>query len=153
MATAPEISVVVPSHGRPVRLRWLLNALAEQTLARERFEVVVAHDSGPVTAELLHTHPVAPREIELPPCGAAPKRNAGWRAARAPLVAFTDDDCRPPPEWLERALAAAPRHPGAIVQGTTMPHPDEGAPQAAPPPTHTQRILAPAHAAPNCHIR
>ena len=30
----------------------------------------------------------------------------GWRAARAPLVAFTDDDCRPAPDWLERMVAA-----------------------------------------------
>ena len=29
----PDISVVVPSHDRPLRLRWLLNALEEQTLA------------------------------------------------------------------------------------------------------------------------
>ncbi|MDX6659127.1 MAG: hypothetical protein QOH62_3920, partial [Solirubrobacteraceae bacterium] len=42
----PLISVVVPSHDRPLRLRWLLNALDEQTLAREQWEVIVAHDSG-----------------------------------------------------------------------------------------------------------
>ena len=41
---APEIAVVVASHDRPLRLRWLLEALADQTLARYRFEVVVAHD-------------------------------------------------------------------------------------------------------------
>src|SRR4051812_30054020 len=148
----PEISVVVPSHERPVRLRWLLNALAEQTLARERFEVVVAHDSGPETAELLASHPVEPRAIELPPCGAATKRNAGWRAARAALVAFTDDDCRPPAGWLERALGAARRHPGAIVQGATMPDPDELPLEAAAPHTHTQRIVPPSHAAQTCNI-
>jgi glycosyltransferase involved in cell wall biosynthesis len=148
----PEISVVVPSHERPVRLRWLLNALEEQTLPRDRFEVIVAHDSGRETAELLDTHPVEPHAIELPPCGAAPKRNAGWRAARAPVVAFTDDDCRPPAEWLERALAAAGRHPGAVVQGTTMPDPDEVALEAAAPHTHTQRIVPPSHAAQTCNI-
>ena len=148
----PEISVVVPSHERPIRLRWLLNALAEQTLDRERFEVIVAHDSGEATKELLRTHDLQPREIALPPCGAAPKRNAGWRAAKAPLVAFTDDDCRPPAEWLERALAAARRHPQAIVQGTTMPDPDELPLEAAAPHTHTQRIVPPNHAAQTCNI-
>ena len=29
---AADIAVVVPSHDRPLRLRWLLNALADQTL-------------------------------------------------------------------------------------------------------------------------
>lgn len=144
--------MVVPSHERPVRLRWLLNALADQTLARERFEVIVAHDSGEATQDLLRTHELKPREIALGPCGAAPKRNAGWRAAAAPLVAFTDDDCRPPADWLERALAAARRHPGAIVQGTTMPDPDELPLEAAAPHTHTQRIVPPHHAAQTCNI-
>src|SRR5213593_4083172 len=55
----PLISVVVPSHERPLRLRWLLNALEEQTLAREQWEVIVAHDSGPETQELLREHPLA----------------------------------------------------------------------------------------------
>jgi GT2 family glycosyltransferase len=52
------------------------------------------------------------------------KRNAGWRAASAPLIAFTDDDCRPAPDWLERLLAAADGS-GTFVQGRTEPDPDE----------------------------
>ena len=119
---SPRVCVVVPSHARPLRLRWLLNALEEQGLPREEFEVVVAHDSD---YDFVGGHPVAPREIRLAPCGPAAKRNAGWRAATAPLVAFTDDDCRPPEDWLERALAACDAHPGAIVQGATRPDPDE----------------------------
>ena len=118
----PRIAVVVPSHGRPLRLRWLLNALAEQTLPRAAFEVVVAHDSD---YGFVASHPLAPRELRVAPCGPAAKRNAGGRAARAPLVAFTDDDCRPPRDWLERALAAAEAHPAGVVQGATRPDPDE----------------------------
>ncbi len=132
MAAQPEIAVVVPSHDRPLRLRWLLDALAEQTLARDRFEVVVGHDSsGTDTEELLRSHPLASegvlRHVTLAPGSAPPgrNRNAALREVRAPLVAFTDDDCRPPREWLERCLAAAERHPGAIVQGSTRPDPEE----------------------------
>ncbi|HEX8052935.1 MAG TPA: glycosyltransferase [Thermoleophilaceae bacterium] len=145
MADQPDIAVVVPSHDRPLRLRWLLNALEEQTLPRERFEVIVAHDSrGPETAELLRTHPLGVRAIGFEPGpGPAAKRNAGWHAATAPLVAFTDDDCRPPPEWLERALAAARAHPGAIVQGATIPDPDEEHLVRAAPHVDTQRIVPP----------
>jgi GT2 family glycosyltransferase len=145
VAERPDIAVVVPSHDRPLRLRWLLNALEEQTLPRERFEVVVAHDSnGPETEELLRTHPLAPRAIEFAPGpGPAAKRNAGWRAATAPLIAFTDDDCRPPPVWLERALDAARSFPGAIVQGATIPDPDEEHLVRAAPHVDTQRIIPP----------
>ena len=155
----PDISVVVPSHNRPVRLRWLLNALEEQTLDQSRWEVVVAHDStGPETDELLATHPLAAsgtlRHRKLEPSGpgsAGKLRNAAWRAARAPVIAFTDDDCRPPEDWLERALEAANRHPGAIVQGTTRGDPLEAANRHAPYP-RSQLILPPVPWAQTCNI-
>ena len=53
------------------------------------------------------------------------QRNIGWRAARGELIAFTDDDCRPEPDWLERMVAAAEEAPGAVVQGRTRPDPLE----------------------------
>ena len=132
MGGKPEISVVVPSHDRPLRLRWLLNALEEQTLPRDRWEVIVGHDSsGPETEELLRTHPLAAdgtlRHVTLPPGTAPPgkNRNAAWREARADVIAFTDDDCYPPPDYVEKALAAARERPDAIIQGRTMPDPAE----------------------------
>jgi len=147
------LSVVVASHDRPLRLRWLLNALAEQTLPREQWEVVVAHDSrGPMTAALLAGHPLATAGVLrtltfAPGAGPAEKRNAAWRAAGAPTVVFTDDDCRPPADWLARTLEAVRERPGAIVQGATRPDPDELAlvavagwrsQQVAPPVTWAQ---------------
>ena len=42
--TAPELSIVIASRGRPLRLRWLLNALEAQTLERSRFEVIDVRD-------------------------------------------------------------------------------------------------------------
>jgi glycosyltransferase involved in cell wall biosynthesis len=128
----PEISVVVASHDRPLRLRWLLNALEDQSLSAERWEVIVGHDSTESeTEQLLDTHPLAAsgnlRHVRLPPDSAPPgaNRNAAWRIARAPVVAFTDDDCRPPVDWLENALSAALQAPGAIVQGATRKDPRE----------------------------
>lgn len=131
-AASPEISVVVPSHGRLLRLRWLLNALEEQTLERRRFEVIVVHDYPEHAAmAMLRNHPLAVagvvRDIGIDPgrASAARQRNIGWRAARARVVAFTDDDCRPEPEWLRALVAAAAQNPGAIVQGATRPDPLE----------------------------
>ena len=154
----PAIAVVVPSHERPLRLRWLLNALEEQTLDRSWFEVVVCHDSrGSETETLLRTHPLAAagvlRHVRAEPGhGPAVKRNLGWRAARAPLIAFTDDDCRPPADWLERALAAARSHPGAIVQGKTQPDPDELSLAMRSPHALTQLIDPPVPWAQTCNI-
>ena len=156
--TNPEISVVVPSHDRPLRLRWLLNALERQTLPREKWEVVVGHDSsGPETEELLRTHPLARegvlRHVTLEPGTAPPgrNRNAAWRIARGETIAFTDDDCRPPEEWLENALAAARRHPDAIVQGTTVKDPTELVVTHAPV-LHSQTVRPPTPWCEACNI-
>jgi GT2 family glycosyltransferase len=154
----PDIAVVVASHDRPLRLRWLLNALEDQTLSRERFEVLVGHDSrGEETEALLAEHPLGRTGTlrhERLPAGTAPpgaNRNAAWRLARAPIIAFTDDDCRPPPDWLEKALAAARRHPDAVVQGKTVPDPEEEALLRAPT-RHTQWIQPPSASAQACNI-
>jgi GT2 family glycosyltransferase len=156
--STPEISVVVASHDRALRLRWLLNALEEQTLERDRWEIVIGHDSeGPETEELLANHSLAQsgnlRFVTLPPGSAPPgaNRNAALRLVRAPLVAFTDDDCRPPREWLANALAAARRHPGAIVQGPTTRDPVEENIERATH-FHSQLIRPPSPWAECCNI-
>lgn len=122
----PDVSVVVATRDRAEPLRVLLDALAAQTLARERFEVIVADDgSRDETPELLARSGIVDRSLRHHDSrGPAAARNAGWRAARARLVAFTDDDCRPEPGWLEAGLRAHRAAPGAVVQGRTRPEPD-----------------------------
>jgi GT2 family glycosyltransferase len=135
----PEISVVVPSHARRLRLRWLLNSLEEQTLDSSRFEVIVVHDYGDEDARnVIERHPLTGkavlRQIRIEPGTGHParQRNLGWRSAQARLIAFTDDDCRADPRWLESYLDAAAHHPGAIVQGVTKNEPYEMDTWAAP---------------------
>jgi hypothetical protein len=79
-------------------------------------------------------------------------RNCGWRTARAPLVAFTDDDCRPTPEWLQRLLEVARAHPEVIVQGPTQPDPDEMAPLWAGRLVHTMAVEPPSPHCETCNV-
>src|SRR4051794_4155097 len=159
MAGTPEVSVVVPSHNRALRLLWLLNALEEQTLGRDRWELVVVHDSTDETEQVLAEHPLAQagvlRHLRLEPgTGTASRqRNAGWRAARAGTIAFTDDDTRPEPDWLENLLAASQRNPRAIVQGRTKPDPFEAeVMEFAPRPRSIEEDDPPGPHAQTCNI-
>jgi glycosyltransferase involved in cell wall biosynthesis len=125
----PAVSVVVPTRNRAERLSRLVESLRGQTLDPERFEVIVVDDASTdgtpaVIADAERSGSPRVRGIRRPaPTGPAAARNEGWRAARAPLVAFTDDDCRAEPAWLESGLAAAAD--AAVVQGRTDPDPDE----------------------------
>ena len=139
-----SVSVVVPSHGRHLRLRWLLNALEEQTLA-EPWEVVVVHDYDEGTAaRVLDRHPLARtgrlRHHAIAPGTGSParQRNIGWRAARGRMIAFTDDDCRPDPAWLDRLVASVRDPDRDVVQGATRPDPLESDVLAAP---HVRTLL------------
>ena len=130
-STVPEVSVVVATHNRALRLAQLLEGLRRQTLALERFEVIVVDDGSSDATQHVLTREAKRGELRLcipPPldrAGPASARNRGWRLARAQVVAFTDDDCVPTPIWLETLLRATRSHPDAIVRGRTLPNPSE----------------------------
>jgi GT2 family glycosyltransferase len=110
----PELSVVVPTANRPDSVERLLRALAAQTIAPARYEVLLTDDGS--------EPPVAPRvaQMELPfrvECnwqprrGPAAARNRAIAKARAPILLILNDDAGPPPDLLERHLAAHRRSP------------------------------------------
>ncbi len=123
----PEVSVVVSTYRRPALLPRLVAALEAQTLAASRFEVLVvdngSHDE--TWEELTRLAPessvaLRPLQIDVND-GPAPARNLGWRSARASLIAFTDDDCVPRPDWLAQALASANATPDlGVLQGAIL---------------------------------
>jgi GT2 family glycosyltransferase len=131
-AHTPQISVVMATHERPQRLARALAALRTQSISADAYEVVVVDDgSGPDTTGVLRQHqaggdgPALTVLRQDPARGPAAARNLGWATARAPLVAFTDDDCEATPGWLEALIEISAAHPGAIVQGPTTANPDE----------------------------
>jgi GT2 family glycosyltransferase/carbonic anhydrase/acetyltransferase-like protein (isoleucine patch superfamily) len=124
------VSVVCSTKDRAPMLPRLFEALGRQTLPADRFELVIvdngsSDDTSAVLRRLARSAPFPTRLLRRePPGGPARGRNAGWRAAKAAVVAFTDDDCAPSPEWLESGLAAFEgRDRLAIVQGRTNPEP------------------------------
>ncbi len=106
-----RISVIIPTYQRPESLFRCLLALANQTFAPNQFEVIVVDDgSGTEAIEQIKNStkdfPFSLEVLSQPNQGPAAARNLGIEQAQSPLIAFTDDDCVPEPEWLE-ALEAA----------------------------------------------
>ncbi len=107
------VSVIVPCHEAGRTLPRLLGALRAQTLDPARFEVVlVGHGLAAQDGA---------RVVDAPlESGPALKRNLAAQAARGDIFAFTDADCVPEADWLERGLAAFTPDIG-FVQGRTLP--------------------------------
>jgi GT2 family glycosyltransferase len=120
---SPAFSVVVPTYQRPASLARCLEALGAQTIARDRFEVIVVDDGSAEPARGVIARAGAScqvRLIEQANAGPATARNAGARAARGAYVVFTDDDCRPDPDWLRAIDAMAVLHPGCAIGGRVV---------------------------------
>jgi glycosyltransferase involved in cell wall biosynthesis len=105
-------SIVVPTYRRPDLLDRCLAALGAQEFDPSAFEILVADDAGSeATRRQVGTwagRSVIPIRYTTPASshGPASARNAGWRAARGRIVAFTDDDCIPDPRWLAEGVDA-----------------------------------------------
>lgn len=131
-ANTPEVTVVVPSGGRIDLLDRCLDALLRQTMDGRRVEIIVVDDHPRHNIRQLvavwraSAGPRGPAVVYLPnpgPHGPAAARNRGWQAARAPIIAFTDDDTVPSPSWLSHAMDAFDDNVDALCGHTDMPLP------------------------------
>ncbi|WP_447978258.1 glycosyltransferase [Candidatus Nitrospira bockiana] len=118
------VSVVVPTYKRPHLLDRCLAALVSQIFDAEAYEVLVV-DDGPDEETRRVVMRWAPRRPGLTVAyhavtgfhGPAAARNLGWRAAQGAIIAFTDDDCIPSPEWLAAGVRAFEQRGVAGVWG------------------------------------
>ena len=105
-----DLSVIVPVRDGAKSLGPLLRSLEAQTLARDRFEVIVVdNDSSDGTADVGLAHGAT--VVHEPVANRSRARNRGASAAQTSLYAFTDADCLARPDWLEQLLRCAGRAP------------------------------------------
>src|SRR5207245_2886052 len=107
----PSISVVVPTYNRARVVADLHGALARQVYPASCMEIIVIDNSSTdgteeVVRDCQAALPISVRFIRKPNDGPAASRNVGARHARGDVIAFTDSDCLPDPNWLRNAARA-----------------------------------------------
>jgi cellulose synthase/poly-beta-1,6-N-acetylglucosamine synthase-like glycosyltransferase len=111
------VSVVVPVYNEERHVEESLRALLEQEHPRDAYEVlVVDNNSTDRSAELVARHPSV-RLLEEPVQGDFAARNRGIAAARGEIIAFTDSDTAPRPDWLRRIVEGMGRPEVGVLVG------------------------------------
>jgi len=120
--STPELSVVICSYNRRVLVERAIRSLTCQSVDASRFEVLLVDNNsrdGTLEWAIEFAKEFSSlrvfRETEQ---GLSFARNRGAREARAPFVAFLDDDAVAVPEWVEALLATlAASPPGTVAVG------------------------------------
>jgi GT2 family glycosyltransferase len=111
------VSVIIPVYNDSERLKLCLEALERQSYPRKLYKVIVVNNhpaeslDGPVAR---FSQAILIRE-SLP--GSYRARNRGLSRARGEVIAFTDSDCIPNRDWLEKGVAALLEVPNCGLVG------------------------------------
>jgi cellulose synthase/poly-beta-1,6-N-acetylglucosamine synthase-like glycosyltransferase len=125
----PQISVVIPIYNGESDLPDLLDCLRSQTYPVDRVEyLLVDNSSSDRTRQILQSLQSANAaksqtftclsETQIQSSYAA--RNTGIRASSSRILAFTDADCRPQPNWLNNLIQPFEQPEVGIVAGEIM---------------------------------
>lgn len=126
----PALTLVICTRNRARQLQACLASVSAIFTERTWELVLVDNGSTDETHEVLaetqsaFSVPVALLREERP--GIARARNCGWQAASAGIIAFTDDDCYPSPDFVDRVCDSFDADPAlGFVGGAVVLH-DQG---------------------------
>jgi glycosyltransferase involved in cell wall biosynthesis len=124
---SPRVAVIVCTRDRGPSLRATLQSLSDQTFTD--FEVLVVDQSRADDTQAAVTPWLEAdarfRYRRLQKAGLSLAYNVGIGGTTAPLLAFTDDDCVAPADWLQRIVEGFDREPDvALLYGQVLVPPD-----------------------------
>ncbi len=121
----PDVSIIVCTYNRPQLLRRLLDSVLAQTAPDFLFELlVVDNNSTPETRNVIEEVSSYDSRVEYlhePRQGNAYARNTGVVAARAPIIAFLDDDVTVVGNWLSTIRNAFQKNDIDFIGGKVLP--------------------------------
>lgn len=145
------VAVVVATRDRTELLAGALRALEVALRPGDELLVVDSCPSTGATAALCAQLGIDVLRVDEP--GTSRARNAGLAATTAPLVAFTDDDCLPEPDWTARLAAAFTDPSVGLVTGRVVADRVVPAPVSLEESTQARRFDRPVGHGANCCFR
>lgn len=122
-----DVSVVISTYNRCEQLRHALETLCDQRTNGVTWEAVIVDNNSTDDTRLVVQSFIDRANARLsyvfePRQGLSFGRNAGIARATAPLIAFTDDDVLPAPDWVARIKRCFDEHPEAdFIGGRVLP--------------------------------
>jgi glycosyltransferase involved in cell wall biosynthesis len=114
---APEISVIVPFYNNEQFIERCVQSLLAQTYPPASYEILmVDNNSNDGSAQMVRNYPRV-RLVSEGKQGAYAARNHGVALSHGAILAFTDADCVPSPEWLKEIVAPFSDPKVGLVQG------------------------------------
>ncbi len=100
-----SFSIIIPTYNRPGQLAACLDSLTRLDYPSHFFEVIVVDDGSKIPPEAVVARFREKLDLTLllrSHAGPASARNVGARRARGKFLVFTDDDCQPAEDWLQK---------------------------------------------------
>lgn len=100
------ITVIICTYNRCDLLKSVMETLIDQKLPPDYYElIIVDNNSNDSTKEFVQKFTVQNSKYNIryilePNQGLSHARNRGWKEAKGEYVAYTDDDCKIPADWL-----------------------------------------------------
>jgi glycosyltransferase involved in cell wall biosynthesis len=121
----PRLTIQLCTYNSARLLERVLEALFDQTVPDDAYEVVLVNDGSPddTPAVIERVRPLARcafTVIHQANAGLAKGRNAGIARARGERICFIDDDVLPTPVFAAEHLASDARHGDVIVRGAVI---------------------------------
>jgi glycosyltransferase involved in cell wall biosynthesis len=113
----PFVSVVVPVKNGANSIDALLKALLNQDYPKDKTQIILV-DNGSLdgTYDLIKKYPVVYAQEDRVP-GSYAARNKGLSLAAGDIIAFTDADCCPEPDWISKGVEALMSEGAALAGG------------------------------------
>lgn len=107
----PFVSIIIPVYNDAQKLEQCLALLEAQTYPQNCYEVIVVDNNSTENLKSIIAKFIQAKYVFEPTPGSYCARNTGIAFAQGDIVGFTDSDCSPNLDWIEKGVAQILKHP------------------------------------------